>query len=175
MLANHRNDRSIVFILALLPAGVAMILLYLFLYSSNRNAQVEKQPSGMVSSWKFDTIEIDHHMKITILTYGSRGDVQPFLALAIGLQKAGHLVNLAAPRRFESLVLPYGFQFTPLAGDPEVISQALNDCGRQHLPHRQRAAGLCFAHRPGSDPGGTPGAAGCRIPGAWFFIYHGCT
>jgi len=38
-------------------------------------------------------------MKITILTYGSRGDVQPFLALAVGLQKRGvgnavHLIEL---------------------------------------------------------------------------------
>jgi len=41
-------------------------------------------------------------MKITILTYGSRGDIQPFLALAVGLQKAGHQVKLAAPHRFEN-------------------------------------------------------------------------
>ena len=34
-------------------------------------------------------------MHITLLTYGSRGDVQPFLALALGLQKAGHTVRLA--------------------------------------------------------------------------------
>lgn len=37
-------------------------------------------------------------MKITILSYGSRGDVQPFVALALGLQKNGHEVKLAAPR-----------------------------------------------------------------------------
>jgi UDP:flavonoid glycosyltransferase YjiC (YdhE family) len=34
-------------------------------------------------------------MHITLLTYGSRGDVQPFLALALGLQKAGHTIWLA--------------------------------------------------------------------------------
>ena len=68
-------------------------------------------------------------MKITILTYGSRGDVQPFLALAVGLQKAGHVVKLAAPHRFEEFVSAYGVQFIPLAGDPEIISQRLNDVG----------------------------------------------
>jgi len=68
-------------------------------------------------------------MKITILTYGSRGDVQPFLALAVGLQKAGHRVKLAAPHRFESFVNSYGVSFVPLAGDPEIISQRLNDAG----------------------------------------------
>lgn len=68
-------------------------------------------------------------MRITILTYGSRGDVQPFLALALGLQKAGHKVKLAAPHRFADFVEAHGIPFIPLAGDPEVISQRLNDAG----------------------------------------------
>jgi sterol 3beta-glucosyltransferase len=68
-------------------------------------------------------------MKIAILTYGSRGDVQPFLALAVRLQKAGHIVTLAAPYLFEDFVRQYEIQFTPLAGDPGVISQAFNDAG----------------------------------------------
>ncbi len=68
-------------------------------------------------------------MKITILTYGSRGDVQPYLALAVGLQKAGHVVTLGAPHRFEGLVTPHGIRFAPLAGDPEEISKAFNDAG----------------------------------------------
>jgi sterol 3beta-glucosyltransferase len=66
-------------------------------------------------------------MRITVLTYGSRGDVQPFLALAIGLQKAGHKVRLAAPYRFEGFVNAYDVPFVALAGDPEIISQRLND------------------------------------------------
>lgn len=68
-------------------------------------------------------------MKITILTYGSRGDVQPFLALAVGLRKNGHQVKLAAPHRFEDFVSQYGISFVPLAGDPEIISKRLNDAG----------------------------------------------
>ena len=72
-------------------------------------------------------------MNITILTYGSRGDVQPFLALAVGLQKAGHTVKLAAPHRFADFVDEYKIPFVPLAGDPEVISQRLNDAGANPL------------------------------------------
>lgn len=68
-------------------------------------------------------------MRITLLTYGSRGDVQPFLALAVGLQKAGHQISLAAPLRFEAFVTEYGIRFVPLAGDPALISQRLNDAG----------------------------------------------
>jgi sterol 3beta-glucosyltransferase len=72
-------------------------------------------------------------MNITILTYGSRGDVQPFLALAIGLQKAGHKVKLAAPHRFDGYVSERNIPFVPLAGEPEVISQRLNDAGANPL------------------------------------------
>jgi sterol 3beta-glucosyltransferase len=66
-------------------------------------------------------------MRITILTYGSRGDVQPFVALALGLQKAGHKVRLAAPHRFTEFAALHGIPFVPLAGDPEEISLHLND------------------------------------------------
>jgi sterol 3beta-glucosyltransferase len=66
-------------------------------------------------------------MKITILTYGSRGDVQPYLALALGLQKAGHTVRLAAPHRFTDFITRYGIPFAPLPGDPEILSGFMND------------------------------------------------
>jgi len=68
-------------------------------------------------------------MKITILTYGSRGDVQPFIALALGLQKNGHQVKLAAPHRFADFVAAHGIPFVPLAGDPEEISKRFTDAG----------------------------------------------
>src|SRR5678816_2981446 len=68
-------------------------------------------------------------MKITILTYGSRGDVQPFLPLSLGLMARGHVVKLAAPVRFKSLVEEHGIHFIPLAGDPEELSRRLNNAG----------------------------------------------
>lgn len=68
-------------------------------------------------------------MKITILTYGSRGDVQPFLALAVGLQQAGHTVTLAAPYRFAAMIEQTGVRCAPLAGDPDELSQFFNDAG----------------------------------------------
>jgi len=69
-------------------------------------------------------------MKITLLTFGSRGDVQPFVALAKGLQRAGHLVRLAAPHRFAGFIAQHGLSFSALPGDPEVISQRLHAAGR---------------------------------------------
>ena len=68
-------------------------------------------------------------MNITILTYGSRGDVQPFLPLSLGLMARGHIVTLAAPSRFKSLITGYGIEFVPLAGEPEDLSRRFNDAG----------------------------------------------
>ena len=68
-------------------------------------------------------------MNITILTYGSRGDVQPFLPLSLGLMARGHSVKLAAPNRFKNLIEGYGISFVPLAGDPEDLSRRLNNVG----------------------------------------------
>jgi sterol 3beta-glucosyltransferase len=54
-------------------------------------------------------------MRITILAIGSRGDIQPLLALAVGLQQTGrHKVRFAAPDNFESLVREYHLDFFPL-------------------------------------------------------------
>lgn len=72
-------------------------------------------------------------MNITILTYGSRGDVQPFLPLARGLQEKGHRVILAAPARFKNLITAHGVQFALLAGDPEDLSRRLNDSGYNYF------------------------------------------
>jgi sterol 3beta-glucosyltransferase len=68
-------------------------------------------------------------MNITILTFGSRGDVQPFLPLSLGLMSRGHNVILAAPARFKNLIEEHGINFFPLAGDPEELSRRLNDAG----------------------------------------------
>jgi sterol 3beta-glucosyltransferase len=54
-------------------------------------------------------------MRITMLTLGSRGDVQPLLALSGGLQRHGHQVRLATYPRFEPMVTGAGIEFAPLA------------------------------------------------------------
>jgi sterol 3beta-glucosyltransferase len=66
-------------------------------------------------------------MRITILAYGSRGDVQPHLALGCGLMHAGYQVRIAAPERFASLAVEHGLEFSPLAGDPSELSLAFVD------------------------------------------------
>jgi UDP:flavonoid glycosyltransferase YjiC (YdhE family) len=84
-------------------------------------------------------------MKITILTYGSRGDVQPFVALARGLQNAGHIVRLAAPHRFENFVTQHKINFIPLAGDPEKMSVYLNNAGENPIGMIKSMADYVYA------------------------------
>lgn len=54
-------------------------------------------------------------MRVAILTVGSRGDVQPFLAFGAALQRSGHRVRICTHPGFESLVRDQGFEFAPLA------------------------------------------------------------
>ncbi len=68
-------------------------------------------------------------MRISILTYGTRGDVQPFMALAVGLRDAGHHVCFAAPETFGDFVSQHGLEFVGLPGDPAQLSQGLVQAG----------------------------------------------
>ncbi len=54
---------------------------------------------------------------ITILAVGSRGDVQPYCALAVGLQRAGYRVRIATHYNFEEFVSKQGLEFAPIAGN----------------------------------------------------------
>ncbi len=60
-------------------------------------------------------------MNIGIFTYGTRGDVQPYVALALGLMQRGHQVRLAAPSDFKEFVEGFGVLFEPLYGQAEAI------------------------------------------------------
>jgi sterol 3beta-glucosyltransferase len=62
-------------------------------------------------------------MHLTILTVGSRGDVQPMIALGVGLRRAGYDVRLATHAIFEPMVRLYGLDFAPLEGNPQAIMQ----------------------------------------------------
>lgn len=56
-------------------------------------------------------------MRICILTIGTRGDVQPYIALGVGLKSAGHDVTVATLAEFQSLVSEHGLQHDTLRGD----------------------------------------------------------
>lgn len=50
-------------------------------------------------------------MKILVLTIGTRGDIQPFVALGKGLQAAGHDVTICTASTFEPLIAAHGLSY----------------------------------------------------------------
>ncbi|KAK9692166.1 hypothetical protein RND81_09G245200 [Saponaria officinalis] len=61
-------------------------------------------------------------MQIVMLIVGTRGDVQPFVAIGKRLQEYGHRVRLATHQNFKEFVLSSGLEFFPLGGDPKVLA-----------------------------------------------------
>jgi UDP:flavonoid glycosyltransferase YjiC (YdhE family) len=60
-------------------------------------------------------------MRVALVAAGSRGDVQPLLALGIGLRERGHEVRLAAPAEFEPLVEAARLEYRYLPGGPATM------------------------------------------------------
>jgi sterol 3beta-glucosyltransferase len=52
-------------------------------------------------------------VKILISTFGTRGDVQPYLALAVGLRNAGHAVTLCTSYNYTEWIESYGVNTHP--------------------------------------------------------------
>jgi sterol 3beta-glucosyltransferase len=62
-------------------------------------------------------------MRIVIPTIGSRGDVQPFIALGQGMMRAGHKVTLASHPVVKKLVESYGVTFAPIGPDIDLAQE----------------------------------------------------
>jgi sterol 3beta-glucosyltransferase len=60
-------------------------------------------------------------MNIGIFTYGTRGDLQPYVALALGLIDKGHKVSISATEDFKDFVEGFGVPFKPLYGNAETM------------------------------------------------------
>ena len=55
-------------------------------------------------------------MHITMIAIGSRGDVQPFVALGLGLEQAGYQVRIATHSAYANFVGRYGLEFAAIGG-----------------------------------------------------------
>lgn len=60
-------------------------------------------------------------MRITMLTVGTRGDVQPVVALGVECAERGHDVTVATHAPFRNFVESRGLSFAPLPGDPRTV------------------------------------------------------
>ena len=103
-------------------------------------------------------------MRALLLTVGSRGDVQPFVALALRLRAAGHDAVLAAPAAFSDLAGAHDVPFVPLDLD---MSRGGGRSGQA------RAALVRFCRSMGRRAGGVlPGATTAAGPGADIVVHH---
>lgn len=59
---------------------------------------------------------------ITILCSGSRGDFQPYIALAQQLKKLGKDVRITGSKSFEGFILSYGIDVYPIEADIETLN-----------------------------------------------------
>lgn len=72
-------------------------------------------------------------MQITIIAGGSRGDVQPYVALGKGLKEASHTVRILSTDDFQNLVTDHGLNFFSTGGSSQAVAenlQALTEQGK---------------------------------------------
>ena len=88
---------------------------------------------------------------------GSRGDVQPFIALGCALLKHGHRVRLATHTVFGDFVVEAGLEFFSIGGNPhELMSYMVKSLSTLLIPLRSSCS------RMHADPGLIPGMESLR-------------
>ncbi len=79
-------------------------------------------------------------MRVTVLAFGTRGDIQTALALGVGLQQAGHSVQMVTQATFYDLVESYGLHCAPIAADVRLPSQKEAKTGKLSVYDQYRLA-----------------------------------
>jgi vancomycin aglycone glucosyltransferase len=63
-------------------------------------------------------------MQVLLSTIGSRGDVQPLLALALELQALGHHARLCVAPNFKEWIESFGLECVPIGPDLRKLASA---------------------------------------------------
>lgn len=87
------------------------------------SAQETPSVADESASSSFLTFRPEEPLHFTCLTIGSRGDVQPYIALAKGLRAEGHRVRIATHGEFRAWVEGHGIEFAEVGGDPAELMQ----------------------------------------------------
>jgi sterol 3beta-glucosyltransferase len=109
-------------------------------------------------------------MRIAILTTGTRGDLQPYLALALGLQAKGHDVVLCGPENFAEWVIGHGIEFVPGGIDIQALLQSPE--GREMVAGNPIAIIRNFRDIGTKLMAGTIDASTQAAKGADLILYH---
>lgn len=76
-------------------------------------------------------------MQVLLSTIGSRGDVQPILALALELQALGHRARLCVAPNFKEWIESYGVECTPIGPDLKKLTGGTVP-GKPVLPSKEQ-------------------------------------
>lgn len=68
-------------------------------------------------------------MRVAIICNDTRGGLQPYLALGVGLRAAGHEALMVAPRNFGDFVRSFGLEFRGLEGDVQALLESPEHAG----------------------------------------------
>jgi sterol 3beta-glucosyltransferase len=93
---------------------------------------------NQISPSKFGILRENRHkirkesiMNVFIVTAGSRGDVQPYVALGKGLKTAGHIVTICTCLSFEPFIKEHGIKYGYMNND--FIKFADSEAGREAM------------------------------------------
>ncbi|KAI0537387.1 putative sterol glucosyltransferase [Xylaria digitata] len=104
-----------------LDSSIVKYLSFVHRHSKAYHPEFEQQKPDTPPSYSYSQEEsrpFPVRLNIVIQVIGSRGDVQPFVALGNELQKHGHRVRLATHNVFDTFVRSAGLEFYPVGGDP---------------------------------------------------------
>lgn len=105
----------------------AMSLMYRKVKDEDRKFAPSPSPTPRPSPPPYERIQGDlspedpTKLNVLIQVVGSRGDVQPFIALGAELKKRGHRVRLATHDVFEKFVRAAGLEHYGVGGDPAAL------------------------------------------------------
>jgi hypothetical protein len=80
--------------------------------------ELERTDDADLHISKDEMKKIPLQLNLVIQVIGSRGDIQPFIALGKELKAHGHRVRLATHMAFREFVLQNGLEFFNIGGDP---------------------------------------------------------
>ncbi|MEU7824712.1 glycosyltransferase [Catellatospora sp. NPDC049133] len=77
-------------------------------------------------------------MHIAVIAMDTRGGIQPYAALALGLHRAGHEVRLLAPEDFAPRLRAYGIDVVAMAGSAEQAARSAAGVAEMNPARRTR-------------------------------------
>jgi hypothetical protein len=114
--------------------------------SSQHASQAQSQPCEAEGMGEEDSVSFVPppvpipRMSVVLMVVGTRGDIQPFVALGKLLKANGHRVRLATHVLYRPLVEEAALEFYPLGGDPMKLSAYMVKTSGRIFPKVRAAA-----------------------------------